>query len=113
MSNYPMGAFEALNQMHDKQEAGENAMKEAKAHRIEEMRKGGMVEYATIRRANIQSAASLLEEGLYSDAMKEAAHAWLIGDNEKAHQLFNAACELALDKAVDFLATCDVEAGSW
>jgi len=113
MINYPMGAFEALNQIHDNQEADEQAMEEAKAHRAQEMRQGGMVEYATVRKTNIQSAASLLEEGLYSDAMKEAAHAWLIGEREKAVSLFNSACELALEQAVDFLATCDVEAGSW
>lgn len=113
MSNYPPGAFDALCRIHDQQEAYEMTFEQAKQQRIEELRKGGIVEYTTVRRTVSQSAKHLLEENLNCDLIREAGNSWLIGDSTKAVELFNAACEYALEQAADFLATCDAEVGEW
>ena len=110
MSNYPLGAFEKLCEMHDQEAKNDARFEAAKPQRIAEIREGGILEYTIFPHSGQRvSATDIVDENLDPALMRMAIRAHLEGDLAKAAKLFAESCEVAIDRAADFLATCDVE----
>jgi hypothetical protein len=109
MSNYPLGAFEKLCEMHDQEAKNDARFEAAKPLRIAEIREGGVIEYTAWPRKDKTSAVELVDENLDPEIMRQAITAHLAGKIAESATLFALACEVAIDRAADFLATCDVE----
>jgi len=113
MSDYPLGAFEALNQMHDLEGKRNAAFISALKMRQEDMKKAEIIEYQQGNRTIKIAATSLLEENICATELHGVLKLWLKGQISESRGLFDSVCVQAFNSAVEFLAERDSEVGEW